>query len=166
MTGGAARHRGPAFWISAVVGWAIIAWGLRGVLHHHLDTRPTELLRFFTAGVLAHDLVLAPLTLAAGLVVARVVPGAGRAFVQAALIISGVVALFAYPEVRGYARVLHNPTSLPHNYAAHLAAVVIAVAFATAALGGLLASRHGRPARPASWLRNSRRHRPRTRGGR
>jgi hypothetical protein len=141
MTRSAVRHRGPAFWISAVAGWAIIAWGVRGVLHHHLDTRPAELLRFFAGGVLAHDLVLSPLILVAGLAVARVAPGAGRSFVQAALIISGVVALFAYPAVRGYARVLHNPTSLPHNYVAHLAAVVVVVAGATAVLGATRAVR-------------------------
>ena len=143
MTGGIVRHRGRAFWISAVAGWAIIAWGLRGVLHHHLDTRPPELLRFVAAGILAHDVVFVPLMLAAGLVVSRAVPGPARALVQAVLFISGVVALFAYPEVRGYARVLHNPTSLPHNYAAHLAAVVVAVAGATAALG--LRERAARP---------------------
>jgi hypothetical protein len=35
-----------------------------------------------------------------------------------------VVALFSYPLVRGYGRLTHNPTSLPHNYATNLAAVV------------------------------------------
>jgi hypothetical protein len=144
MSGGSVRYRGAAFWISSVAGWAIIGWGLRGVLHHQIDTRPAELLRFFTVGVLTHDLLFAPLVLAAGLAVARAVPGRWRALVQAGLIISGVVALFAYPEVRGYARVLHNPTSLPHNYAAHLAAVVTAVAGATALLGGVQAVRRGR----------------------
>lgn len=35
---------------------------------------------------------------------------------QAALVISGCVVLFSYPLVRDYARVLHNPSSLPHDY--------------------------------------------------
>jgi hypothetical protein len=128
------RHRGPVFWVSAVAGWALIAWGVRGALVHRVDTRPADLVRFFATVLLGHDLVFAPLVLAAGLVVGRAVPGRGRAPVQAALVISGLVALFAYPEVRGYARVLHNPTSLPHNYAGHLAIVVAAVALGTAAL--------------------------------
>ena len=42
---GPVHHRGPAFWITAAGGWGLIAWGLRGVVHHHVDTRPGQLLR-------------------------------------------------------------------------------------------------------------------------
>jgi hypothetical protein len=116
--------RGRLFWISAVVGWAFIGWGLRGVFHYHIDTRPGELARFFIGGALIHDLILAPVVLLVGYVVVRVAPAGWRAYVQAALIISGLLILFTYPEVRDYARVLHNPTSLPHNYTANLAIVI------------------------------------------
>ena len=37
------EKRGPLFWISAAVGWGIIAYGLRGLFHHHVDTRPANL---------------------------------------------------------------------------------------------------------------------------
>jgi hypothetical protein len=124
--------RGPLFWISAVVGWAFIGWGLRGVFQYHIDTRPGELARFFISGALIHDLILAPVVIVVGYVVARVVPAGWRSYVQAALIVSGLLALFTYPEVRDYARVLHNPTSLPHNYTANLAIVIGVVWGATA----------------------------------
>ena len=117
-------ERGALFWFSAVAGWALIGWGLRGALHHHVDTRPASLARFFLGGALIHDLLLAPAVLAGGVALARVVPGRVRAPVQAALIISGTVALFAYPEIRGFAHALHNPTSLPHNYTVNTAIVV------------------------------------------
>ena len=119
--------RGPLFWVSAVAGWALIGWGVRGALHHHIDTRPAELARFFFGGVVLHDLVLVPLVLIAGVVLGRTVRSRWKAPVQAALIISGCAALFAWPEVRGYARVLHNPSSLPHNYTAGLLVVVAVV---------------------------------------
>ena len=129
--------RGPLFWVSAVAGWALIAWGVRGALHHHIDTRPAELARFFFGGVILHDLVLVPLVLIAGVVLGRTVRGRWKAPVQAALIISGCAALFAWPEVRDYARVLHNPSSLPHNYTVGLL-VVVAVVWAGTAVVALV----------------------------
>lgn len=120
----AGSNRGALFWISAVAGWALIGWGLRGALHHHVDTRPASLTRFFIGGALIHDLVFAPVVLAGGVALARLVRGPARAPVQAALLISGTVVLFSYPEIRGFAHGLHNPTSLPHNYTANTAIVV------------------------------------------
>lgn len=129
------------FWLSALAGWMLILWGVRGALQHHVDTRPGELARFLLGGAVAHDLVLAPLALGAGVVLARTVGGRWRAPLQAALFISATVALFAFPLVRGYGRVLGNPTSLPHDYAANLAIVVVAVVAATFVMAGLSASR-------------------------
>ena len=131
MRSDAAHRRGPVFWVTAVAGWGLIGWGVRGALHHHVDTRPVELARFFVAGPLIHDLIVSPLVLAAGFIVARVVSPRWRASVQAGTIVSATLALFAFPEVRDYARLLHNPTSLPHNYTANLAVVVSAVWAAT-----------------------------------
>ena len=124
--------RGPLFWGSAVAGWALIAWGLRGALHHSIDTRPSEMARFVLGGVVIHDLVFAPLVLIGGYGLSRAVRGRWRAPVQAGLFITGCAALFAWPEVRDYARVLHNPSSLPHNYTANLFIACAAVWAATA----------------------------------
>ena len=134
------------FWAGAAAGWALIVFGFRGALHHHVDTRPGQLVRFLLGGALAHDLVLAPAVLLAGLLVARAVRGRWRAPVQAALIIAAPLGLFTYPQLRGYGRTLQNPTSLPHNYAANLAVVVAMVAAGTAFVavaGRVSASRRG-----------------------
>jgi hypothetical protein len=53
-----------------------------------------------------------------------------------------VLALIAYPEVRDYARILHNPTSLPHNYTANLG-VVIAFVWVATAVVVVIARRRG-----------------------
>lgn len=132
MTGGHG-HRGAGFWLSAAAGWAVIGVGMRGIAVHAVDTRPADLARFVVGGALLHDLVVAPAAIAAGVLVARTVPGRVRAVVQAALIVTAVVALFSVPLVRAYGRATHNPTSLPHNYAANLAAV-LAVVWAVAAV--------------------------------
>jgi hypothetical protein len=137
----AAPERGRLFWGSAIAGWAVILWGVRGALHHHVDTRPGQLVRFLLGGALVHDLVLAPVVLVAGVALSRAVGGRWRAPLQAALFIAGTVILFSYPLVRGYGRILRNPTSLPHNYAANLAVVLAAVAIGTVAAALVSASR-------------------------
>lgn len=135
------RSGGARFWITTAVGWAIIAYGLRGLLHHHLDTRPTNLAKFVIGGALIHDLIVAPLALVAGVVVSRAVPGRVRGIVQGALIVSATLVLFSYPLVRGYAHVLHNPTSLPHNYTANLA-IVLGGVWGIALVAGVFRLRH------------------------
>ena len=113
--------------VGGVAGWALVAWAVRGVLRHGVDTRPAELARFLAGVLVSHDVVLVPIVLLAGWGVARVARGPGRAAVQAALVVSGCLALFAFPLFRGYGRALGNPTSLPHDYGANLLVVLGAV---------------------------------------
>ena len=146
------KHRaGPLFWCSAAAGWAVIGFGLRGIFEHSLDTRPANLARFVIGGALLHDVIVAPLVILAGVAVARAVPGRARAVVQAALVVTGMLALFSYPLVRAYGLAANNPTSLPHNYTANLL-VVLGVVWAVAAVLVLLRlrSRSGGGARTAS----------------
>ena len=139
-----AHRRGPLFWLSAAAGWAVIGYGLRGLLHHRVDTRPSNLATFLAGGALIHDLIVAPMLIIVGVVIGRYVPGRVRAVVQAALIVSGGLALFSYPLVRGYAHRLHNPSSLPHNYTANLLLVLAIVwTFAAAILVIRLRRREG-----------------------
>ena len=126
------RKAGPLFWVSAAVGWVVIGWGLVGIFSNSLDTRPANLARFVVGGALLHDLLVAPLAILAGVLVARAVPGPARAPVQAALAVSAVVALFAYPLVRAYGLAANNPTSLPHNYGQNL---LVVLGFVWAAAG-------------------------------
>ena len=126
------ERRGPLFWVTAAAGWAVILGvGLRGILGHRIDTRPAQLARFVVGGALIHDLFVAPVVILLGALLLKVVRGRARAPVQAALVVSAVVALYAYPLVRAYGLNTHNPTSLPHNYAWNLA-LVLAVVWAAA----------------------------------
>ena len=125
---GAGRLR---FWVTAAIGWAVIAWGLVGIVSNRLDTRPANLARFVVGGALLHDLLVAPLAILAGVLVTRAVPPRARGPVQAALVVSAIVALFSFPLVRGYGLAANNPTSLPHNYGLNLL-VVLGVVWAAA----------------------------------
>lgn len=128
-----AHKAGAGFWVSAALGWAVIGVGLRGIFEKHVDTRPGELARFVVGGALLHDLLVAPVVIVVGVVVARAVRGPARSLVQAALVVTAVVALFAYPLVRAYGLATNNPTSLPRNYGANLL-VVLGLVWAAAAL--------------------------------
>ncbi|GAC1544969.1 MAG: hypothetical protein NVS3B12_33780 [Acidimicrobiales bacterium] len=135
---------GPLFWLSAAAGWLVIAYGIRGLLAHHIDTRPANYARFAVGGALLHDLVFAPVIVLVGVAVSRVVRGRSRAPIQAGLLSSGLVALYSYPLIRGFGHANHNPTSLPHNYTAN-AAIVIGVIWAiaiAAAVTRSVGSRH------------------------
>lgn len=123
---------GPRFWISAAAGWAVIGWGVLGIFRHSLDTRPSNLATFVVGGALLHDLLVAPVVILAGVLVARAVPARARGPVQAALAVSAIVALFSWPLVRAYGLAAHNPTSLPHNYGLNLL-IVLGVVWAAAA---------------------------------
>ncbi len=129
-----AHKAGAGFWLSAVMGWAVIGVGVRGIFEKHVDTRPGQLARFVVGGALLHDLVVAPLVILAATLLARAVPGRARPLVQAAVVVSAVVALFAYPLVRAYGLATNNPTSLPHNYTANLLVVLGLVWVVAAAL--------------------------------
>ncbi len=135
---------GALFWVSAAVGWVVIAAGVRGIFENSINTRPGDLARFVVAGALLHDLVVAPLVILAGVLVRRAVRGRARAVVQGALVVTAVVALFSYPLVRAYGLATGNPTSLPHDYAANLLGVLGVVWAGAAVLSVVRLSTSGR----------------------
>lgn len=123
------RNQGAGFWVSAAVGWLVILWGLRGLLHHHIDTRPAQLVKYVVAGLVGHDAILAPAVLIGGVAVARLVRGPARAYVQSVIFIAGCILLYAFPDIRDYAKIQHMPTALPYNYTAQsLLAIAIVIA--------------------------------------
>ena len=125
---GSGHEHGLRFWVTTAIGWLIIAYALRGVVHHHIDTRPANLARFVVLSALLHDLVFAPVVLVIGVLVNRLLPGRPKKYIKSSLLSSGIVVLFAFPLVRGYGHSLpNNPGYLPHNYTIELAIVVAAI---------------------------------------
>ncbi len=129
-----AERRSVAFWGGMVLGWAIMGFGLAGLLGDAEDTHPGDLVRWFVGGALAHDALLAPLVCAGGWLLARSVPRAVRAPVAGGLVVSAAVVLYAWPFVRGYGLRPDNPSALPLDYATGVAVVLAAVWLACGAL--------------------------------
>jgi hypothetical protein len=119
-----------------VTGVALASVGVVSLLRESTDTHPGSVVRWVIGLALVHDLVLVPIVLAVGVGLRRWAP---KAWVAAALLVSGVVTLVAWPFVRGYGRLANNPSILPRNYGRGLA-IVLALTWLVA-LGGALAFR-------------------------
>ena len=103
------------------VGGLVLAYAVIGALGD-ADVKAGAL--FFLAGVLvAHDGLLLPLTIVAGVILRRYAPPRLRPALQAALVISLAVTVVAFPLVLGRGRSADNPSLLPLHYGRGLLAI-------------------------------------------
>jgi hypothetical protein len=116
-----------------VLGLPLVAVGLRGALVNADRTHPAELAAWVVGSAVVHDVVVVPAVVAVGWLGRRVVPAPAWPAVRAGLAAAGVLAVVAWPFVRGYGRDPANPSLLPRDYGAGLAAGLAAIALATAA---------------------------------
>ena len=98
----------------------------------------------FLIGVLvAHDGLLLPLTILAGVLVGRYAPRRLRTTVRAALVVSLAVTIVAFPLVLGRGRAADNPSLLPLPYGRGLLETY-AIIWAVAAIAALVRARRDR----------------------
>jgi len=136
------------FWVGVVIGWTLIALGIRGLLHNYVATNPSVVGRYVLEAALILDLVVAPIACGAGLLVGRLFKPPVRAIVGAGMVASALVALYSFPFVRGYGRNPKLPSALPVNYGRGLVIVLVTIWVVVGAL--------------CAWsLRRSRSHAPR-----
>lgn len=139
---------GTAFWVGLLIGGAIMAFGLGGLLNGAAGTNPPQLALWAIGHLLVHDLVIAPVTAVVGWVLLKLVPHRVRGPVLGGLVVMAMAAVVAIPVVYGAGRRADNPTLLPDaDYAGNLAVVVGVVAAATLLLVVVRALR-ARPGRP------------------
>lgn len=125
---------GRLFWVSLIVGWATIGFGVLSALSHAGAARPVALGEYVLGALTVHDLLVVPVVLAFGAIVGRRVPANARGPLLGAAIVSAVVALVSYPAVRGFGRFPSNPSLLPRDYAAGLLLVLFIVWAVTAVM--------------------------------
>lgn len=99
-----------------VVGAGLTSCGAWGLCTAERGPDPVSYLGFVAAGVLGHDLVLAPVALAVGAVVAGTVPRWARRPVLVGLFVSLTVTLLALPFVLRYGTRPDDPSALPLDY--------------------------------------------------
>ena len=88
-----------------------------------------DALLWLVGGVVVHDALLAPVVIALGVVVSRVVPAGARAAAVAGLVVLGTLTLLAVPFLGGFGRVNapDNTTLLDRDYTAGYLVLVVAV---------------------------------------
>jgi hypothetical protein len=103
------------FWVCVLVGWVLIAIGIRGVIVDARTTRPPQWGAWFVGAALFHDLLVAPVVFVVAARLLRRVRRPFRALVQAALILTAFVAAGSLPVVLRLGEPTGNPTVLPED---------------------------------------------------
>jgi hypothetical protein len=142
--------------VGLALGVPVMTYGVAGALDEAGRVHPPELARWVVGAALVHDAVLVPLVLAVGWVAHRVVPVRAWPAVRAGLVVSGCLALVAWPFVRGYGRSAGNPSLFPRNYATGLVSALVVV-WAVVAVWLVLAHHLGST---AAWFRRRGQERP------
>jgi hypothetical protein len=114
------------------LGLPVIAYGLWGVLVDADRTHPAELARWVVGSAVATDLLVVPAVIAIGAAARRLTPRPWWPTVRTTLMVTGSLAVVAWPFVRGYGDDPANASLLPRNYPAGLA-MAVAVVWALAA---------------------------------
>ncbi len=122
-------RRGVVYGAGAV----LVGIGVTGMVANSATTHPLGWLIWFAGAAILHDAVLAPLVLAAAVLVGRL-PEPWRRAVRTALVPAAAVTLVALPMVLGLGRRADVPSRLPLAYGTDLAAILTAVGLAGAAL--------------------------------
>ncbi|MGI8667686.1 MAG: hypothetical protein ACR2N4_16950 [Jatrophihabitans sp.] len=73
------------------VGVAAIGYGAVRILTDAKDTKPLALIKWLIGALLVHDVLIAPVVIGIGWLLARYVPDRARAFVQAGLVTGGLI---------------------------------------------------------------------------
>jgi hypothetical protein len=133
---------GIAFWASAVVGAAIVLFGIRGLLEN--EPRGAEsAIRWFIGGALVLDLIVVPIGAALGWVGRRATPAWAWPAVRAGLLTSAVLIAFALPLVLDQGGTPDNPTVRPRDYETGLLLALAATWTAAGAWLAVAARRRG-----------------------
>lgn len=120
--------------VLGTIGVAAIGYGALRILTDSKDTKPLALAKWLLGSLLVHDLLIAPVVIGIGWLLARFVPPRARAFVQAGLVTGGLVGalgvLLIWRQGKSSARSL---ALLQQNYAANLLVLLAIIAAVTAA---------------------------------
>ena len=73
------------------IGAGLLGYGILRILTDAKDTKPVALAKWLLAAVLVHDVLIAPVVIGIGWLLARFVPARARRYLQAGLICGGLV---------------------------------------------------------------------------
>lgn len=143
-----AQNPGPLFWLTLTAGWAVIVFGVHGLISNWSGSNPPAVLRTVIGLNVVNDALVVPLVLGVAATCRRLLRAWLIVPVDVGLIMTAVVVLYSYPLVGGWGKSSRAGSSrLPWNYA-HNVGVVIAVIWAVCALLALWRWKQARAIHP------------------
>lgn len=110
------------------IGVMAIGYGVLRIFTDAKDTKPIALARWLIATLLVHDVVIAPVVIGLGWLLARLVPGRLRRYLQAILICGGLVSAVGVWLIWRHGRTSSPALALlRQNYAANLVLLLAAI---------------------------------------
>lgn len=106
---------GALFWVGAVVGWAVIAYGAK-LLFDDPEASWYNTLRLLVIGLVAHDVVWLGLSVGVGWLGARLLGRSIPHWIRWGAWSSAIVIAMWFPLWRGYGDRIRNDTILPRSY--------------------------------------------------
>ncbi|MFL6164209.1 MAG: hypothetical protein ACJ74U_18560 [Jatrophihabitantaceae bacterium] len=137
------------------VGGGLMGYGIVRIFTDAKDTKPVSLLKWLIGALLVHDLLIAPVVVGIGWLLARYVPPRARRYLQAGLIAGGLVSALGVPLIWRQGKAGASSLALlQQDYRRNL--LILLAIIALASLAGYLieVSRAATPFRP-NW-RNTR----------
>ncbi len=121
------------------VGVAVMAYGVWSLRSVDWADWPSLLL-WLGGGVIAHDVLLAPVVVAIGVLAARRLPDTWRAPMVIGLVVWGTVTLMAVPVLGRFGALADNPTLLDRPYRTSWVIGTLLVLVAVAVAGSVAGS--------------------------
>lgn len=133
--GAAGGHEyGVLFWVGAVLGWAVIAYGAV-LLVGDDEAEWFNTVRLVAIGVIAHDVIWLAASVGSGWLLSRVVGRAIPFWIRWGGWTTAVIVAMWLPVGRRYGDRLNNDTILPRDYTHSIIALLVVIWVAAAAYG-------------------------------
>ncbi len=116
---------GFGFWIGLAFGAPVMVYGAAELITQGGWPRFVNVVEWLSAGVLLHDLLLAPLVIAVIWTIRRLFPSQFTPPITAGILGTALIVAIGWPALRGYGNRPDNPTVHPLDYST---AVLTAIA--------------------------------------
>ena len=128
---------GVLAWTVIVAGWGVMVVAVVGAIGDEALRAPASWVRWLLGVALVHDLVVIPVVVAVGWLVARWVPAPWRVPLRTGLIVGAVVTLAVWPIARRWGARADNPSILPLPVGRNLAIMWVLLAVVVLAAGAV-----------------------------
>lgn len=120
--------------VLGTLGLGAILYGAVRILQSPAAVNPLDLFVWLAGALILHDGILAPIVTVFGFLMARLIPGRARAYIQGGLIVGALVTTFTVVEIYREGKSRPGNALLEQDYTRNLLVILAVVLVLTAAL--------------------------------